>query len=40
MGKILSKELDAILGNVELTIVTSNANTPKTARGSPESFLQ
>jgi hypothetical protein len=34
MAQILSKVLDAILANVELTIVASMANISKTARGS------
>jgi hypothetical protein len=40
MAQILSKVLDAILANVELTIVASMANISKTAGGSPGSFQQ
>jgi hypothetical protein len=38
MEHFLSKVLDAILANVELTIVTSTVNISKTAWGSPGSF--
>jgi hypothetical protein len=38
MAQILSKILDAILANVELTIVVSIVNISKTAGGSPGSF--
>jgi hypothetical protein len=40
MAHFLSKVLDAILANVELTIVTSTVNISKTAGGSPGSFQQ
>jgi hypothetical protein len=40
MAQILSKVLDAILANVELTIVASMANISITAGGSPGSFQQ
>ena len=40
MAQILSKVLDAILANVELTIVASMANISKTVGGSPGSFQQ
>ena len=35
MAQILSTVLDAILANVELTVVTSTVNISKTAGGSP-----
>jgi hypothetical protein len=38
MAQILSKVLDAILANVELTIVASMANISKIVEGSPGSF--
>jgi hypothetical protein len=40
MAQILSKVLDAILANVELTILVSMANISKTAGGSPGSFQE
>ena len=40
MAQIISTVLDAILANVELTVVTSTVNISKTAGGSPGSFQQ